>query len=204
MAKRRDGFCEERKRLFLTALSCGEGVLGACALVGVSNRTAYNHQKRDPDFARGWDLAVRSWKLPLDLVAFERAVTGVEEPVYAYGKLAYHRVRRSDPLLIKLLQVENPAKYGRAAGMKGERKRLEKRLRKRLEAEIAPLREAVAALQSARNSSPQAVNFVNPGDAPAAAPLAAPRRGKRRGGWRLAAARRRGGEAGISIIPRSS
>jgi len=54
---RSDGFGESRRRLFLAALRKGESVLGACRLVGISNRTAYNYRRRDPDFARAWELA---------------------------------------------------------------------------------------------------------------------------------------------------
>ena len=209
--QRRHGFWEERKRLFLTALKRGETVLGACALVGISNRTAYNHQDGDPDFAREWDLAVRSSTLPLELDVYRRAVEGVEEPVYRYGKLSHRQVTRSDRLLMRLLEADQPEKYGRGAAGKGQRKRLEKRLEKRIEKRLAPLREALAAaqaalaaLQTTRNGSSANVNFVNPAEGSAAASPAQPPGGKRRGGWRLAAAHRRGGEAEISPCSRSS
>ena len=64
-------------------------MLAASAIVGISARTAYRHRERDPDFARDWDLARRMAKTPLELAAFERGVTGIEEPVYRYGKLSH-------------------------------------------------------------------------------------------------------------------
>ena len=107
---RHDGFSDERKRLFLVALRRGDSVITACALVGISTRTAYRHRDRDPDFARDWDLARGISQMPLELAAFERGVAGIEEPVYAYGKLSHTRRRLSDSTLLKLLAAEQPEK----------------------------------------------------------------------------------------------
>jgi hypothetical protein len=186
-AERSDGFGAERKRLFLAALREGYGVLDACALVGVSNRTAYNHRAADAGFARDWDLARRASTLPLELVAFQRAVDGVEEPVYAYGRFSHMRIHRSDALLARLLVAEMPEKYGRAVG-DGIGKRL-KRLRQRIEAieqrlEMAQVRSVL---------SGNGVKIVKP---------SSPRRGGRNAGsWRLAAARRRSGIGCIERLP---
>lgn len=162
---RGDGFAEDDKRLFLVALRKGETVLSACALVGISNRTAYNHRDRDPAFARDWRLARQMSRVPLEILAFERGVIGVEEPIHAYGRRLGTRVRRSDALLRTMLVAERPKKYGPRAGIKGERKRLDKRI----EAAVAPLREALAAteaelaaMKAAAGAAPQIVNFVNP------------------------------------------
>ena len=130
-AERGDGFSQDRKRLFLLALRNGESVLGACALVGISNRTAYNHRSRDPEFAREWRLARQMMSFPAELLAYERAV-GVEEQVYAYGKPTHVRTRSSDMLLAKLLIAENPQKYGRAAGLAAERQRIERRIERKV------------------------------------------------------------------------
>lgn len=207
---RSDGFSEERKRLFLVALRMGKSVLAACALVGVSNRTAYNHRERDPGFARAWALARRIRCLPLELTAYERAI-GVEEPVYRYGRPSHTRLRYSDALLAKLLAAEQPKKYGRRAGLGAERKRLDKRIGKCVAAETASLREAVAALQAEvealrtpRKSVPRIVNFMNPRQGPGCDTPSTSRRGKMRGSWRLAAARRRSGKREISPFPRSA
>jgi len=150
-ATRGDGFGGERKRLFLLALRKGESVLGACRLVGISNRTAYNHRGRDPDFARDWDSARRLSWMPAELVVFQRAVEGIEEPVYRHGKLSHKSRRYSDSLLRTLLEAEHPAKYGRASGFRLQRKWLKKEIKARVKAATAPLREAL-----------QTVNVVNP------------------------------------------
>jgi hypothetical protein len=146
-ALRGDGFGGPRKGLFLAALRNGESVLGACRLVGISNRTAYNHRGRDADFARDWDLARSMSRTPVELVAFQRAVEGIEEPVYRHGKLSHTKRRYSDSLLRTLLEAERPAKYGRASGFRLQRKWLKKEIKARVKA-------ATDALQT--------VNVVNP------------------------------------------
>jgi hypothetical protein len=194
---RGDGFGEQRKRMFLVALRGGEGVLAACRAVGISNRTAYNHRRDDPIFARQWALARGMATLPLDLALYERAVEGVEEPVYFYGKLSHVRRRRSDALLGRLLAAEKPEKYGRSAPAQAQgklAKRL-KRLSRRLEALEARLEEKD--LRTVRSGS-EVVNFVNQAAPSPAASKRRTRRGKSRPGWRLSAARRRAGDPGIS------
>ncbi|HMG48247.1 MAG TPA: hypothetical protein VK614_12395 [Allosphingosinicella sp.] len=165
--ERHDGFSAERKQLFLTALRSGESVLDACALVGVSNRTAYNHRDRDPVFARDWGLAVRMHRAPLELAAYRRGVDGIEEPIYRHGKQVGTRRHYSDALLKLLLAGEKPRKYGRRAGLVADRKWLTKTIA----AVIAPYKAGldaalaeVAALKAraAEAAPPQIVKFVNP------------------------------------------
>src|SRR3954451_2817354 len=140
---RHDAFSDERKQLFLVAQRRGDSVIAACALVGISTRSAYRHRERDAAFARGWDLACGMAKVPLELAAFERGVTGIEEPVYRYGKLSHTRRRLSDGALMKLLAAEQPDKYGRAAGFGPLLDRLESRIEAQVAAEVAALEEGL-------------------------------------------------------------
>ncbi|MBV9929354.1 MAG: hypothetical protein JO013_00195 [Alphaproteobacteria bacterium] len=156
----------------------GYTVLEACALVGISNRTAYNHRAADGVFARDWDLARRATTLPLELVAFQRAVDGVEEPVYAYGRFSHMRVPYSDALLARLLVAEQPGKYGAGGGAR----RLGKRL-KRLAARVEALEQRLGAVQVRGVCSAGGVKVVKP--------RASGRNGRNAGNWRLAAAWRR-------------
>ena len=165
--ERHDGFSEERKQLFLVALRNGASVLAACALVGVSNRTAYNHRDRDPDFARDWGLAVRMHRAPLELAAYRRGVEGIAEPIYRHGKQIGTRRRYSDALLKMLLAGEKPRKYGRRAGLNADRKWLTKTIaaivapyKAELDAALAEL--AALKAQVAEPPPPQIVKFVNP------------------------------------------
>lgn len=148
---RDDGFDGAKKRLFLLALRRGETVSAACELVGISRTTAYNHRERDADFAHFWKLARSMATLPLELVAWERGVVGVEEPVYTYGKYTYSRVRRSDPILRKLLEAEDPDKYGRSVTKerltRAEKTRIEREVQAEFSARtVASLDETCAAL----------------------------------------------------------
>jgi hypothetical protein len=166
---RHDGFDAERKLLFLTALRQGTSVLHACALVGISNRTAYNHRHRDPAFAEAWRLARGACRLPLELVAYRRAVEGVEEQVWRHGKPSHVRTHYSDSLLRLLLAGEQPGKYGRRAALRPDREWLKDMVVDCIAGETAALRAALAAAQdqiAALKAQPQAppaqiVNFVN-------------------------------------------
>jgi len=167
---RHDGFDPERKLLFLTALRQGASVLDACALVGISNRTAYNHRRRDHAFAEAWRLARGARKLPLELVAWQRAVEGVEEQVYRYGKPTHVRTHYSDSLLRLLLAGEQPGKYGRRAALLPDLQWLSRMVTDCVGGQTAPLQAALAAaldeigVLKARLEAPpaQIVNFMNP------------------------------------------
>lgn len=201
--ERNDGFSAERKRLFLVALRNGAGVLDACALVGVSNRTAYNHRDRDPGFARDWGLAVRMHRAPLELAAYRRGVEGIEEPVYRYGKQVGTRRLYSDALLKMLLAGDKPRKYGRRAGLNADRKWLTKTIAAVIapyKAELdAALAELAALKARAAEPPPQIVNFVNPRPRRPKAPAPRPRREE---AGLEPAPRRASGSAEISRFPR--
>lgn len=167
---RHDGFDNERKLLFLTALRRGASVLDACALVGISNRTAYNHRDRDPGFAEAWRLACGACRLPLELVAYKRAVEGVEEQVHRHGKPSHVRMHYSDSLLRMLLAGEQPGKYGRRAALRPDLLWLKNTIVDCVAGETASLQAALAAaldevavLKAQVQAPPaQIVNFMNP------------------------------------------
>ena len=170
---RHDGFDAERKLLFLTALRQGASVLDACALVGISNRTAYNHRRRDPGFAEAWRLARGAHKLPLELVAWQRAVEGVKEQVWRHGKPSHVRTHYSDSLLRLLLAGEQPGKYGRRAALLPDLEWLRDTMVACIAGETAPLEAALAValdeiaalkaqLQAPAAPPVQSVNFMNP------------------------------------------
>lgn len=174
--RRHDGFDEERKLLFLTALRQGASVLHACALVGVSNRTAYNHRNRDPAFAEAWRLACGACRLPLELIAHRRAVEGVEEQVWRHGKPSHVRTRYSDSLLRLLLAGEQPGKYGRRAALRPDLDWLKDTILDCIGGQTAPLEtiiglalDEIATLKAqltAQSAPPpfpaKIVNFMNP------------------------------------------
>jgi hypothetical protein len=57
---RHDGWTPERRKLFLGFLARGLDVRRACAGVRLSRQAAYKLRRREPEFARAWDAALRS------------------------------------------------------------------------------------------------------------------------------------------------
>lgn len=151
---RRDGFDGPRKRTFLKALARGETLKGAAKAASVSPRTVYNHQASDPQFAEACLAAAKVTAPTIELAAFERAVTGVEEDVISYGKHVGTRVKRSDALLQTLLKGSNPEKYGPQAGFRRARPKATKK--KWRERESARLREEIRAELEAERAPSEA------------------------------------------------
>src|SRR3546814_4637730 len=69
--------------------------------------------RSSPDFAAAWDSALDRASALLEAAAYERALKGVEVPVWQSGKLMGHRVKHSDGLLTLLLRARMPERYGR-------------------------------------------------------------------------------------------
>lgn len=131
---RHDAFDGDRKRKFLDALGKGGCLRDAARKVGVSHQTVYNHQARDPQFAKQCELALSMASTDVELHAWERGVVGVEEPIVYRGEIIGTRLKRSDAVLKLLLQATKPRKYGPNPGF--TRKRLHKFERKRIEQEV--------------------------------------------------------------------
>jgi len=110
--RRHDGFTRQRRRAFLKALRKAGCVRDACRKAGISDSAAYKARRRDPEFARLWAAALAKAGGDLELVAWQRAVEGVEEEVIAYGKVVGTRRRYDAGLFRMLLQASNPEKYG--------------------------------------------------------------------------------------------
>jgi len=115
--QRHDAFTEARKSVWLRALVKTGCILDACRLTGISPRTIYRHQERDPSFFENCRVALRISGTPVELTAWSRAVEGVEQE-FACGGQVHVRRRYSDGLLRLLLQGSNPKKYGLRAGFR--------------------------------------------------------------------------------------
>lgn len=130
---RHDGFTPARQKAFLETLGQTGCVRDACRVAGISSTTAYRARGRlGEGFARQWDAALAMASSSLEVLAWERAVIGIEEPVVSAGKLVCTRMKRSDSLFRMLLQASNAEKFGRI-GRTGE---TEIQMKKRLLAEI--------------------------------------------------------------------
>lgn len=107
--KRRDGMTLLKQRAFLRGLSESGTVEGACQAAGVSDTAVYKLRARDADFAAAWERALRISGPALEQVAYERAVEGWEEPVFAGGKQVGTRWRHSPAALAMLMRKRDKA-----------------------------------------------------------------------------------------------
>lgn len=131
---RHDAFDGKRKRVFLDALGKCGCLRDAARKAGVSHQTVYNHQARDPQFARQCELALDMASTDIELHAWERGVVGVEEPIVRNGEIVGTRLKRSDAILRLLLQATKRKKYGPNPGF--TRKQLTKFERQKIEREV--------------------------------------------------------------------
>lgn len=117
LAPRSDGWTAERQRDFLVTLAETGSVSEACREAGVSSRSAYRLRARPdaPQFAAGWDHALKLATVRLTALAFERATRGTVREMWRNGELHYSTREPSDRLLTFLLQHLLPA------GRPGER-----------------------------------------------------------------------------------
>jgi hypothetical protein len=115
---RLDGWTEEKMRRFIEMLADTGQVNLAVKSVGMSRESAYR-LKRSPHgaaFARAWDAARHHAGSFLEDVAFERAIEGVEHPVYnEYGEVIATKRVVSDRLLMFLLRHLKPERYAAEA-----------------------------------------------------------------------------------------
>lgn len=137
---RHDGWTPQRQQAFIEALADMGSVLSACRAVNMSTNGAY-HLRRQPgaeEFRAAWEKALDLGVKRIEDVAMDRALNGVDEPLYSYGKLIGTRKRYNDRLLMFMLRNRAPERF--AAGksnLKGlnavgkmEKRRLKKKWRK--------------------------------------------------------------------------
>lgn len=148
---RHDGWTADRQRRFISALADTGSVEAACRAVGKSSVGAY-HLRRHPEaaeFRAAWDAALDHGVRRLEDLAMDRALNGVEVPVYSYGKLVGSRTVYNDRLLMFLLRNRAPERFaeGRAKAMSALDKetlaRLKRKWRAEWEAEAAAEEQAV-------------------------------------------------------------
>jgi hypothetical protein len=99
-ATRKDGCSPEIKARFLSLLAETGNVRLAAQRCGISAQSAYVHRRRDPLFARGWDAALVLALGQAEQVLADRAIEGVEEPIWYRGELVGTRRRYDNRLLL--------------------------------------------------------------------------------------------------------
>jgi hypothetical protein len=97
---RHDGWTPERQTRFLDGLADKGNVRHACSLAGLSQQSAYVFRRRDPGFARAWAAALALARERCAQVLAERAIDGVEEPVWYRGEQVGTRRKYDSRLLL--------------------------------------------------------------------------------------------------------
>ena len=136
VAARANGFTPKKRRRFIKTLRKTGCISDAARVAGISTTTADRWRKKDRRFANACERAIEIASEDIEMLAWERAVTGIEEPVYHYGKFSHMRVRRSDSIFRMLLIGSNKKKYGRMGAV--DRKAIEDKLRAKVRAEELP------------------------------------------------------------------
>lgn len=140
---RHDGWTPERQQCFIEALADSGSVKAAARAVNMSAEGAY-HLRRQPgadSFRKAWQAALDCGVSRVEDVAMDRALNGVDVPVYSYGKLVGQRTVYNDRLLMFMLRNRAPERFaeGRPKALnavgKMETERLKKQWRKQWEAE---------------------------------------------------------------------
>jgi hypothetical protein len=114
---RHDGWTPERQRGFIAALAEIGSVKHAAQRIGMSTDGAYQlrRQKGADSFAAAWLAALDQGVQRLEDIALERAIHGIEVPVYSYGKLVGTRRVFNDRLLMFLLRNRAHDRYPEGA-----------------------------------------------------------------------------------------
>ncbi len=118
---RHDGWTPERQRGFIEALADLGSVEAAARAVDMSSVGAYQ-LRRQPgadSFRAAWESALQLGVQRIEDVAMDRALNGVEEPLYSYGKLVGSRTRYNDRLLMFILRNRAPERFAAGGGPKG-------------------------------------------------------------------------------------
>lgn len=140
---RRGGWSPERQQEFIERLAETGSVRAACRAMGVNDTTIYR-LRRHPEadsFRKAWEAALDIGIAKIEDVAMDRAMNGVEVPVYHRGKLVGSRRVYNDRLLMFLLRNRAPERFAVDAARRpnaigqNEMKRMKKQWRKEWEAE---------------------------------------------------------------------
>ena len=124
--ERHDGWTPERQQRFIAALADTGSVAAACKAVNMSTVGAY-HLRRQPgaeSLRAAWAAAIDLGVQRIEDVAMDRALNGVDVPVYSYGKLIGTRTAYNDRLLMFMLRNRAPERFGGSRFSEGRPKGL--------------------------------------------------------------------------------
>jgi hypothetical protein len=110
---------QAQRARFLEELANSRNVTIAARAAGIARRAVLSLRARDADFAAASQDAEEEASDLLEHEARQRAMKGVEEPVYYHGQEVGKVRRYSETLLLMFLRAERPEKFadkGTAAG----------------------------------------------------------------------------------------
>ena len=120
LKERSNGWSAAVQRAFIEALAETGSVEAACRRVNRASVGAYllrRHPEAD-SFRKAWQAALDLGMQRVEDVAMDRALNGVEVPVYAYGKIIGTRTVYNDRLLMFMLRNRAPKRFA-ADGARG-------------------------------------------------------------------------------------
>ena len=153
--RRHGGWTPDRQQRFIAALADLGSVRAAAHAVNMTPESAYQ-LRRHPEggpFREAWEASLALGIQRLEDVAMDRALNGVEVPVYSYGKLIGSRRVYNDALLMFLLRNRAADRFSADslnspdAATRGQIERLKREWRKEWEEERA--RESSASAEQA-------------------------------------------------------
>ena len=113
-------FSPHRRAKFCDQLAHHGNVRLACRAAGVSPQTAYRARRACADFAACWDAALVLARDVAEQVLADRAINGVEEPVFYHGEEVARRRRYDSRLLLAhLARLDAKAEAEGAAQLAG-------------------------------------------------------------------------------------
>lgn len=143
---RHDGWTPDRQHKFIEALADLGSVRAAAHAVNMTPEGAYllRRHAEAQSFRKAWEAALALGVQRLEDVAMERALHGVEVPVYHFGAVVGTRRVYNDRLLMFILRNRAPKRFaadGRPmdAATRGSLARMKKQWRKDWEQEAALL-----------------------------------------------------------------
>jgi hypothetical protein len=129
---RSNGWSPEIQLAFIEALAETGSVAAAARRVNRAPEGAYllRRHPQAKEFRKAWQAALDLGMQKIEDVAMDRALNGVEVPVYSYGKLVGTRRIYNDRLLMFMLRNRAPKRFNTAKGMNAVDKMMLARLKK--------------------------------------------------------------------------
>lgn len=116
--ERHDGWTPERQQLFIEALADYGSVRAAANSVGLAPEGAYRLRRLPgaEEFAAAWEAALAHGVRRIEDALMDRALNGVEVPVYSYGKLIGARTVYDNRLGMFMLRNRLPERFAAGGG----------------------------------------------------------------------------------------